>query len=255
MEAHRKECPREMVQCEYHNVGCEERMMRKRKRNHEEEKMEEHLLMTKAKTKDKLVSTETRLGSLEVMMHRLINTTGSSNILIESTQWSSHFITLATKVVSVTQICPVTMKMSHFAEHRERNLCWFSEEFYSHNRGYKLVLCIWAAGSRSSTAGTYMSGYFYLAKGSHDGELRWPIKGKLEVKLLNQIDDREHHSVTVTYNSHAQETTTSRITDVNRAVGWGTATLFSTEVIEKVTPTCQYLKDNCIFLQVSYTYA
>ncbi|XP_065883094.1 TNF receptor-associated factor 4-like [Dysidea avara] len=32
MEAHRKECPLEMVQCEYHNVGCVERMMRKRKR-------------------------------------------------------------------------------------------------------------------------------------------------------------------------------------------------------------------------------
>ena len=26
MEAHRKECPLEMVQCAYHNVGCEERM-------------------------------------------------------------------------------------------------------------------------------------------------------------------------------------------------------------------------------------
>jgi len=27
MEAHRKVCPLEVVQCTYHNVGCEERMM------------------------------------------------------------------------------------------------------------------------------------------------------------------------------------------------------------------------------------
>jgi len=32
MKAHRKECPHEMVQCDYHNVGWEERMMHKRKR-------------------------------------------------------------------------------------------------------------------------------------------------------------------------------------------------------------------------------
>ena len=32
MEAHRKECPFEMVQCEYHNVGCEEKMMRRLKK-------------------------------------------------------------------------------------------------------------------------------------------------------------------------------------------------------------------------------
>ena len=91
MEKHRKECPLEMVQCEYHNVGCEERMMRKRKRNHEEEKIEEHLLMTKLeliKTKHKLAaneaklySAETRLSSLEAMMDHFINTTGCSNKL------------------------------------------------------------------------------------------------------------------------------------------------------------------------------
>ena len=28
METHRKECPVEMVQCEYHNVGCKVRMTR-----------------------------------------------------------------------------------------------------------------------------------------------------------------------------------------------------------------------------------
>ena len=34
MEAHRKECSNEMVQCEYHNVGCDERLMRKDMEKH-----------------------------------------------------------------------------------------------------------------------------------------------------------------------------------------------------------------------------
>jgi len=51
MEQHRKECPFEVIRCEYHNVGCRDRMMRKNKRKHEEEYMEQHLRMTKVKQK------------------------------------------------------------------------------------------------------------------------------------------------------------------------------------------------------------
>ena len=47
MEAHRKECPLEMIQCEYHNVGCEVRMAREDQERHENEKMKEHLMRTK----------------------------------------------------------------------------------------------------------------------------------------------------------------------------------------------------------------
>ena len=54
-------------------------------------------------------STENRLGILEVMMHCLINTTGSSNKLNESPQWLSHLNTLSTKVLGVTQICPAIL--------------------------------------------------------------------------------------------------------------------------------------------------
>ena len=38
MEAHRKECPLEMIQCEYHNVGCEVRMAHKDQERHKKEK-------------------------------------------------------------------------------------------------------------------------------------------------------------------------------------------------------------------------
>jgi len=62
MEAHRKECPLEMVQCEYQNVGYEERMMRKRKGEHEEEKMEAHLLLTKRNNHQELADTKVQLA-------------------------------------------------------------------------------------------------------------------------------------------------------------------------------------------------
>ena len=39
MEAHRRGCPLEIIQCEYHNVGCEVKIARKDQERHENEKM------------------------------------------------------------------------------------------------------------------------------------------------------------------------------------------------------------------------
>ncbi|XP_065916965.1 TNF receptor-associated factor 4-like [Dysidea avara] len=61
MEAHKKECPLEIVQCEYHNVGCGERMMRKDLKKHGSEKMKEHLSLTKSS----LASTTQRLNETQ----------------------------------------------------------------------------------------------------------------------------------------------------------------------------------------------
>ena len=45
MKAHRKVCPLEMIQCEYHNVGCEVRMARKDIGKHKKEQMDDHIMM------------------------------------------------------------------------------------------------------------------------------------------------------------------------------------------------------------------
>ena len=49
MEAHRKECPLEMIQCEYYSVGCVVWTARKDQENHKKEKMDDHLMMIKTK--------------------------------------------------------------------------------------------------------------------------------------------------------------------------------------------------------------
>ena len=40
LEVHRKECPLEMIQCEYYSVGCEVKMARKDQEKHKKENME-----------------------------------------------------------------------------------------------------------------------------------------------------------------------------------------------------------------------
>ncbi|XP_065902010.1 TNF receptor-associated factor 4-like [Dysidea avara] len=260
MEAHKKDCPLEMVQCQYHNVGCEERMMRKRKRNHEEENMEEHLLMTKLKLSQtmhklaaneiKLCCTENRVNNLEVMLHHFINSTESSNKLTSSAQWSFHLNAVAVRDTEVIHICPVIMKIPILSENKKR-VVWCSDPFYSHSSGYKLCLYVYFTGIGPGK-GTRLSVSLRLMKGSHDDELTWPLRGKFEVKLLNQISDCEHCSETMNYDEVDDDDATNRATDrVMASSGCGFYQFISNEDLHKVTPTCQYLKYDSVFFQIS----
>jgi len=252
MEAHRRECPLEMIQCEYHNVGCEERMLRKRKKEHEQEKMEEHLsLMKRALTK-----TQSQLdNALEIMT--MLNQGLQGNYFYDAmsvVRWWAGLAAKARKMVSGVEICPVIMNVTECSSLIE----WNSDVFFTHEKGYKMCVVIHPNGNEKGK-GTHLSVYLHLVKGPHDDELTWPLRGKFEVKLLNQISDCEHHAVTINYDNIDEDfgSIGGRVDDDDdhEVFCWGEPKFVSHENFRKVTPTCQYLRDGCIFLQVSYTYA
>ena len=61
MQSHRKNCPLEIIQCEYHNVGCDIKIAHKDQKTHEIEGMREHLMKTKHVMLDELKSTKLQL--------------------------------------------------------------------------------------------------------------------------------------------------------------------------------------------------
>ena len=68
MQAHKKECPLVMVQCQYYTVGCNTTIARKDLPKHNQEKMEEHLSFTMSElvsTRDELTTTKQCLLSTE----------------------------------------------------------------------------------------------------------------------------------------------------------------------------------------------
>ena len=251
MEAHRKECPLEMVQCEYHNVGCEERMMRKRKKQHEEEKMEDHLFLTKRSLTQELAETKSQLANALHVINTikqsfgLPSNLGGSESELSITQLQVQLNVMSNLIESGDQICPVIVKIAGFSEKKNNLMKWYSNPFYSHYKGYKICLCLYPDGCFEAKS-THLSLFLYLMKGPHDDELTWPLRGKFEVKLLNQISDCEHHV------SQVKFVEKNRVTHYTRATfGWEKYRFISNEGFHKVTPTCQYLKDNCIFFQVS----
>ena len=233
MEAHRKECPLEMIQCEYHDVGCEVKVARQDQMKHNQELMEDHLMMTK----NDLTGTKAQLNIVSKQLNDLVSI------------WRIILDIMATVVKkSGHQICPITIKMSEFNSKNEDRVLWYSDSFYTHNKGYKMCLRIDAAGYGKGKD-THLSVFLYLMKGPHDDELTWPLKGKFEIKLFNQISDSEHYSKTVTYDD---DDGVARVTEGDRAKnGWGHQQFICNEQKIMITPTCQYLKDDSLFFEVT----
>ena len=77
-------------------------------------------------------------------------------------------------------------------------------------------------------------------------------EGKFEIQLLNQISDSEHCSRILTYDDEVPDKYTTQVIEANIAKlkGWGYPRFILNEDLNKITPTCQYLKDDCLFFQV-----
>ena len=247
LEAHRKECPLEMIRCEYYSMGCEVRMARKDQEKHKKESMEDHLMMTNHKLKNTNVQLTAALQQITNLTAVLLQGPNSKDNHINIR--SVHLGSMATIFKCGNQVCPVTIKMSEYSIKKKREVEWYSNPFFTHNKGYKMCLSIDAAGD-GNDKGTHLSVYLNLMKGPHDDELTWPLRGEFEIKLLNQISDSKHHLETVTYDD--DEDTFDRVVEGNISeYGWGEQQYISNEDLNKVTPTCQYLKDDCLFFQVT----
>ena len=250
LEAHRKECSLEMIQCEYHNLGCKQRLPRKDLEKHNKQKMEEHLMMTK----NELIETNARLSIALSSLMALMNTQlskSSSSASVWLARLDATAVTVKLAMATGNQVCPVTIKVEEYFDKKvNKKIPWYSESFYSSDKGYKMCLRIDAAGIDDGES-THLSAFLYIMMGSHDDELTWPLQGNFEIKLFNQIGDSEHHSVTVNFNDSVPDKHRSKVTQGDRAnYGWGQHQFISNKCLHKTTSTCQYLKDDCIFFQV-----
>ena len=282
MEAHRRECPFEMIQCEYHSVGCEVKIARKDRVEHKKEGIEDHLMMTVKK----LTTSEKQLADTKLQLNDTTQDLAIAKVqLAEALQRISKLETLMSlaadneiaspatsaavlepkwcnKLASLSEVgdqqvcCPAFLKMPSFNEKKNTRSEWYSEPFYTHSNGYRMCLCVFAAGYGDGK-GTHLSVSLYLMKGLYDSELTWPLRGKFKIKLLNQISDSEHHSKILTYNDKTPDDNAGRVIEGEKADGWGFHRFISNEDLHKTTKfretntTCQYLKDDCIFFKVT----
>ena len=87
-------------------------------------------------------------------------------------------------------------KVSGFSLLKQRNETFCSEPFYSYHK-YKLRILVLPSGS-DKAGGTHMSLFIEVLNGHYDNELQWPLRGAVDITLLNQLSDSSHQRWVVT---------------------------------------------------------
>ncbi len=150
-----------------------------------------------------------------------------------------------------SKTAPVQITMANYERHKRDNDIWFSDGFYTHPQGYRMCLRVDANGNRSGK-GTHVSCYIYLMRGEFDIHLKWPFRDDVTITLLNQREDKNHHTMTVTFTDKTPDKHSARVTSGERAAGgWGAPQLVPhTELGYKPATNSQYLVNDCLYFRV-----
>ena len=208
---HRKECQFEKVPCKYSTIGCAEVVERKDLEEHERDS-QHHLQLA-------------------------VETVHQQQIKIRNMQAHSREM-------------PMPYKLTSFNQRKALRDIIYSPAFYTSPKGYKICLRV-DAGGNGDGANTHVSVFAYLMKGENDDYLQWPFTGNLTVELLNQLEDKNHHSKTVKFTSGIDPS--QRVVNEERSIlGWGwTKYIPHSNLGHKLAKNCQYLKDDRLHFKVS----
>ena len=274
IKMHKDVCSLERVECQFQSIGCEELVVRKDFKQHNKERLCKHLCLTNDElfklqneieasvdnvdknTKEKLDEIEAELNSTQKQLDGLLG------------GWSVRINAMAAS--KLLENAPVILRLVNFSNSggvlrtarslrtgyvarrrmSEKGCC--SNPFLSHEAGYKMFLKFTPV---SSVLHDSYQVTLHLMEGPNDAQLSWPLKGIFEVTLLNQISDCAHHSTMIIYDSSTPVVKASRVTGntvsaLTRSEGWGNLKFISHHDLHQTSPTCQFLKDDCLFFQV-----
>ena len=142
--------------------------------------------------------------------------------------------------------------MSGYDELKKKGTDWYSHPFYTGMGGYKMCLRVDANGTVTGK-GTHVSVFTCLMRGDFDSHLKWPFRGTVTIQLVNQLEDKEHHTETIRYTDTTRDAHTARVTDRDRSNGgFGKSRfLLQSALGLSVVNNCQYLKDDCLIFRIA----
>lgn len=156
-------CPRTKLPCQLSLFGCSEEI--------ERQQMGNHLAQCSMKHVSQLASTVLRL---ENEMEKLQTEISRQKVLIDKL---TMMPLQSTSGNFVWRLEGISDKLKSRAGEEI-----YSPEFYSHEGGYKMCLCVYPNGDGNNQA---LSLYFVLVKGPYDAFLRWPFYCRVVLTMMN----------------------------------------------------------------------
>ena len=212
LDAHKSICPKERIPCHYKNSGCNAVILREDRQKHLQENIEQH-----------------------------------GNIANDTVSTLRKELAYANNALESKRVPPVTYKMSGYAQLKEAKGEWKSTCFYTHEGGYKMILCV-CAGYRGEDC---LATYVRVVLGPNDDNLVWPFAGSIKIEILNQCHDYGHHSQTLCWKGMPDELPSMKPIEgrVNRSQGF--PKFISYADLERESTSRVYLKNDCIYFRIS----
>ena len=155
-----------------------------------------------------------------------------------------------TTLMKRTATSQCTFRLTNYQKHKKDGDQFYSPPFYTSLTGYKMCICVYANGEGTGK-GTHVSVFAHLMKGDNDDSLTWPFTGSVNFELLNQLEDKNHHTYTLGP-FPADSEASKRVVEGERGIGRGYAQFFSyNELDYNSDNNCQYLKDDTLIFRVS----
>ena len=131
--------------------------------------------------------------------------------------------------------------MSAYQSKKRANEQFTSPSFYTSPNGYHMEVDVDANGY-SDSEGTHVSVFACTLEGKYDAELKWPFVGKVIITLLNQLEDKNHHTKTIFFTA---------TDDYTRTDSWGRSQFIPYSALaHDPFKNTQYLKDDTLHFKV-----
>ena len=143
------------------------------------------------------------------------------------------------------------LKITNFTESKFSDKVTNSPPFYtgSDGGGYKMCIKVDPNGYGCGRD-SHISVYAFLMRGANDGQLDWPFTGRVTVELLNQREDKNHYSKSISFSP--DNPASKRPVDCDIAPsGFGHRCFISHSSLDyDPTKNCQYLMNDCLCFRV-----
>ena len=249
-----QECPLGKVECDFSYAGCKARILRKDVAMHMEGNVLQHLSLLCKVSVSLLQSNcekDRQLAQLKrdnkVLKHKLEDLKSTHAKQTEEMEGKLQAVR-----ASIVPILPVDITVPNYDLLLQANMRWFSPGFYTTPHGYKMCLRIDMNGLGIGR-GSHVSVMVHFQAGEHDEALRWPFRGSVTVRLLNQREDAQHNEVTIPFTDETPHDTRNRVKTGNMASwGWGCQTFIShTDLDYQPETNCEYRTNNCLHFAVT----
>ena len=238
---HLEECPKMKIPCP--NDGCDEKIQRCEMSNHSQECLFESVPCKYIK-----------LGCNEMIPRRDLvehqnDTQQHLQLAIDTVNHQQMSINKLEEKLVQQQPIPMIFRVNNFDRLKSNSRPFYSPAFYSSPRGYKMCINVDCNGYDDGL-GTHVSVFAYLMRGENDDHLPWPFNRTVTIELLNQLEDRSHHSDEVQFPS--DHNASQRVANKERSItGYGTSCFIPHSALGYVAAKhCQYLKDDCLYFRV-----